>query len=242
MGLLAKENAITFLAIVPLTYFVFTNANISKIIFSKQFLFVIAAAVFLTIRFSILGFEIGEPVRELMNNPFLKLEGNQYVDFTFSEKNGKPFFYTLLEYLRLLIVPHPLTHDYYPRQIEMMNFGDWQVILSVLIYFGMGIYGLIRTLKKDPVGYGILFFLITLSIVSNIVFSVGTNMGERFIFMPSLGFCLIIGVLGWRFFDSKKWREFNYRFQSTQTCLGYFGSCFGSLFCKIIQSKFRLEK
>lgn len=201
-GLLAKENAITFLAVVPLAFFVFTNARI-KDIATLTAPYITAAAVFLFIRFSVLGpFEIGEPVRELMNNPFLKLEGNQYVDFTFSEKMAT-IFYTLLEYLRLLIIPHPLTHDYYPRQIEMMSFGDWQVILSVLIYVGAGIYGLIRALKKDPIGFGILFYLITLSIVSNIVFSVGTNMGERFIFMPSVGFCLILGVLGYRFAISR---------------------------------------
>jgi hypothetical protein len=201
-GLLAKENAITFLAVVPLAFFIFTNARI-KDIATLTAPYITAAAVFLFIRFSVLGpFEIGEPVRELMNNPFLKLEGNQYVDFTFSEKMAT-IFYTLLEYLRLLIIPHPLTHDYYPRQIEMMSFGDWQVILSVLIYVGAGIYGLIRALKKDPIGFGILFYLITLSIVSNIVFSVGTNMGERFIFMPSVGFCLILGVLGYRFAFSR---------------------------------------
>lgn len=217
-GLLAKENAITFLAIVPLTFFVFTKANFKQIIILTT-PYVTAAGIFLSIRFSILGLEIGEPVRELMNNPFLKLVGNQYVDFSFSEKMAT-IFYTLLEYLRLLIVPHPLTHDYYPRQVDIMSFGNWQVILSVLIYVSMGVYGLIRTLKKDPIGYGILFFLITLSIVSNIVFSVGTNMGERFIFMPSLGFCLILGVLGYRFSNRKNTGKAQANYSQIKPVLG----------------------
>ncbi|NJK83558.1 MAG: tetratricopeptide repeat protein [Saprospiraceae bacterium] len=55
--------------------------------------------------------------------------------------------------------------------------------------------------------YSILFYFITLSIVSNIVFPIGTNMGERFLFMPSVGFCLAISVLLWqvhqRLFDTK---------------------------------------
>lgn len=216
LALLAKENAITFLAIVPLSYFVFTKAKTSKII-GQMVPFVAATVVFLAIRFSILGVGVGEPVRELMNNPFLKLVGNQYVDFTFGEKMAT-IFYTLGAYVKLLIIPHPLSHDYYPRQVDIMSFGDWQVILSAIMYFGMGIYGLMRALKKDPVGFGILFYLITLSIVSNIVFSVGTNMGERFIFMPSLGFCLILGVLGYRF--AKRGSEKITNFKQLSTILG----------------------
>ena len=49
--------------------------------------------------------------------------------------------------------------------------------------------------KRSLISFGIAYFLISLSIVSNIVFSVGTNMAERFLFMPSLGFCLVISVL-----------------------------------------------
>ena len=40
--------------------------------------------------------------------------------------------------------------------------------------------------------FGIFYYLITLSIVSNLVFPVGTNMGERFVFMPSVGFVLVV--------------------------------------------------
>ena len=58
--------------------------------------------------------------------------------------------------------------------------------------------------KKDLISYGILFFLITLSIVSNIVFPVGTNMSERFMFMPSVGFCLILAALAWRWAATKE--------------------------------------
>ena len=50
--------------------------------------------------------------------------------------------------------------------------------------------------KRDPLVFGILFYLITLSVVSNLVFPIGTNMAERFLFMPSIGFCLGGGFAG----------------------------------------------
>ncbi len=193
LALLSKENAITFLAVVPLTYFFFSRANVRQVIL-QTLPFVAAAAVFLVIRTSVIGLLPGEPPKELMNNPFLKLVGTQYVDFSAGEKFAT-IFYTLGKYLQLLVLPHPLTHDYYPRHIPILGFGDWKVILSLLVYLALGIYALLRLPKKDPVSYGILFFLATISIVSNIVFPVGTTMNERFAYMPSVGFCLVVAVL-----------------------------------------------
>jgi len=79
-----------------------------------------------------------------------------------------------------------------------MSFGNIKVIFSLLAYLAMTIYAIIGLRKKDFVSFGILFFLMTTSIISNIIFPVGTNMSERFMFMPSVGFSFILGILGWR--------------------------------------------
>ncbi|MEM1318782.1 MAG: tetratricopeptide repeat protein [Bacteroidota bacterium] len=196
LALMAKENAITFLAIVPLTFYFFTDSNVERI--ARQTIpFVAAAALFLAIRGAVLGWSLGEPSMELMNNPFLKLEAKQWVAFSFGEKMAT-ITYTLGKYVQLLFFPHPLTHDYYPRHVNIMSWGDWQVLLSAALYLGMIIVAVIGFLKKDLLSFSILFFLATLSIVSNIVFPVGTNMSERFLFMPSVGFCLAIALLAGR--------------------------------------------
>ncbi len=197
LALLAKENPITFLAVLPLTYFIFTKADKSEII--KQTVpFLVAGIIFLGIRHSVLGGGFGGENMELMNNPFLKMENGRYIPYSGGEKIATIFF-TLGQYIKLLFFPHPLTHDYYPYHVGTMNFGDWRVILSFLMYVGLGIYALMGIMKKDIVAFGIAFYIITLSIVSNIVFPVGTNMAERFMFMPSVGFCLVLGVLAYRF-------------------------------------------
>jgi len=194
LALLAKENAITFLAIVPLSYFIFTDAKFGKIALQTA-PFLVAAIIFLAIRGAVLGGNFGGSTSmELMNNPFLKIEDNRWMAFSFSEKMAT-ITYTLGKYLQLLVVPHPLTHDYYPRHVDLMSWGNWKVLLSVITHVGLGIYALIGLFKKQPISYAILFYLITLSIVSNIVFPIGTNMAERFIFMPSVGFCLAAGIL-----------------------------------------------
>jgi len=85
-----------------------------------------------------------------------------------------------------------------------MSFGDWEVLLSLALYGLLGFLAVAGLRKKDPISYGILFFLLTTSIISNIVFPVGTNMSERFMFMPSVGFCFILAVLAWRWANTKK--------------------------------------
>jgi tetratricopeptide (TPR) repeat protein len=112
--------------------------------------------------------------------------------------------YTLGKYIVLLLIPHPLTHDYYPRHIDIMTFGNPLVIISLLAYIGLLIWGTKQFLQGKIIGFGILFYLVTLFIVSNIVFAVGTNMAERFVFMPSIGFCLVISVLLTTLFKTKQ--------------------------------------
>jgi tetratricopeptide (TPR) repeat protein len=77
-------------------------------------------------------------------------------------------------------------------------------LASLALYGLLGFLAIRGFAKKDIIGYGILFFLLTTSIISNIVFPVGTNMSERFMFMPSVGFCLVLAVLVWHFAKPKQ--------------------------------------
>jgi Flp pilus assembly protein TadD len=190
IGLLSKENAITLVVLVPLAYWFFRQTSLLKIA-GSTLPFVVVAGIFLVLRTSVLGFSLGEPSGELMNNPFLKLVGNQYVPLSADEKFATILF-TLGKYLQLMVFPHPLTHDYYPRHIEIMRFADWQVLLSGLAYVGLVVVAVIGLVRRTVVGFGVIFFLVTLSIVSNLVFPIGTNMSERFMYLPSLGLILAL--------------------------------------------------
>ncbi|MCA0234835.1 MAG: glycosyltransferase family 39 protein [Bacteroidetes bacterium] len=193
LACLSKENAVTFVAVIPLALWVFRGASAAAIL-KNMAPVAVAFLAFFFIRGTILNWKFGGAPMELMNNPYLKLQGNQWVAFTGAEKLAT-IFYTLLKYVQLLFVPHPLTHDYYPRTIDIMTFSNGAVLLSVLLYAGMSYYAISGLGKRDPLRFGILFYLLTLSIVSNIVFPIGTNMGERFAFMPSVGFCMVLASL-----------------------------------------------
>lgn len=192
-GLLSKENAITFLAVIPVSLWFFRKDwSVSTI--TTLWPLALATILFLLIRGSVIGWNTGEPPLEMLNNPFVKLVGNQYVFFSGAERWGTLLF-TLLLYLKLLVWPIPLTHDYYPRHIAIHDFGDPLVWLSVLLHVGL-IIVIIRGWKNRTLpAFAAFYYLATLSVVSNIVFPVGTNMSERFLFMPSVGFALFLGWL-----------------------------------------------
>jgi tetratricopeptide (TPR) repeat protein len=182
LAYLSKENTVTFLAVIPLAIYFFTDHKLKDNLVSFVPL-VVATIIFLGIRQAILGSFTAPVAKELMNNPFLEAStGEKYATI----------FYTLGLYIKLLFYPHPLTYDYYPKQIPIIGWDDIRAWGSLLIYVVLGIYALITFRKKSLVSFSIIFFIATLSVVSNLVFPVGTFMNERFIFISSIGFCLII--------------------------------------------------
>jgi tetratricopeptide (TPR) repeat protein len=64
------------------------------------------------------------------------------------------------------------------------------LVLTILIA-GWGIKGF---WNKKPTFYAFLFYLATFSIVSNIVFPIGSFMNERFMYIPSIGFAMFLGI------------------------------------------------
>lgn len=106
-------------------------------------------------------------------------------------------FYIYLEYLKLLVFPHPLSWDYSFSQITVKTFGDPSVILSVIL-FGALVYVAFRGLKtKNTLAFWLIFYFACFSIFANLTRSltIGSNLGERFLFVPSIAFCVLL-VLG----------------------------------------------
>jgi hypothetical protein len=194
MGILSKENAITFLAVIPLTLYFFTKASWSTIIKACMPLMV-ATLIYLVIRYNAVGFfTVGNEITDLMNNPFAGM--------TTGEKFAT-IFYTLWKYIQLLFYPHPLTHDYYPYAIPKLNWGDYRAFLPLLLYLGLGFLALKGMAKKSIFSYCLLFFIITLSITSNFVFPVGTFMNDRFIYMSSVAFCILVAYFSIHYLQDK---------------------------------------
>lgn len=190
-GLFSKENAVTFLAVIPLALlFKGTERKLDYVWTLLPAL--VASAIFIVVRSRVLGGVLDTTHQEMvLNNPFVNTTKAQEI---------ATVLLTWGIYFKLLIFPHPLTHDYYPHQIEITNFSNgvvWFVLLIVLAMLAYVVYVLVQIFKgkrsdNQIFAFGIALFFITFSITSNLLFNIGTFMNERFMFMPLLGFALVV--------------------------------------------------
>lgn len=187
-GILAKENAFMFLGLIPMAWWVFRSWNFDK----KGWMLLGTLAgiglIYFSMRYHAIGYLKGADPETLsvMNNPFKGMN--------LGERLGT-IAYTMLDYVRLLVFPHPLTHDYYPYHIPITNFGQWQPWAALFLYVPAIYYALTGVWKKNTGAYGMAFYLSTLLVISNILFPVGTFMNERFLYMPSFGIALTLAWL-----------------------------------------------
>ena len=186
LALLAKESPITLIAIVPLTLFVFTRADAARL-GRVMVPIAIAAATYLAIRSSVLTSQIGGGAISLIDNSLVAAP-----DFAHREATA---FYIAAKYLALLFLPHPMSSDYSFRQIPIVGFDNPIAIGSLILHVALGVFAVMRLTRKDPVGYGILFYLVGMSLVANVLFLTRSTMADRFLFMPSLGFCIVVVVV-----------------------------------------------
>ncbi len=191
LSMLSKENAFTYIALIPLSLFVLQKMSLQEAIkFSIPF-FVVAAA-YLALRTGMLykapipGVVVPTENPDIMENPFVGADVATRL---------ATIGVILLHYFLLLIVPHPMSSDYSFNQIPWTSFADPIALLGWVLYIGMGVYAAVRIWKRDVVALGILLYLAPLSLVTNLLFNIGAPMADRFLYVPSFGFCLAIAFL-----------------------------------------------
>ena len=190
LALFSKETAITFLAVIPFIFFFYRNENIKRSSYITPAV-ALPAIFFLFARSYVLS----------VNN------ANQGSDIFFIDNFlvGAPSAAARLAteigilglYLKLLFIPYPLVCDYSCYSMPFLGFDNLGVLISLVTYCALIVIAVRGLLKKskDPFVFPIVFFLITISLFSNIPFLIGTAMGERLLFFPSVGFCLIVALL-----------------------------------------------
>ncbi len=174
-----KESAITFLAVFPLVIWFFSEKNISQNL-KVSGLMVIPAAFFLLVRHQVLGKQPHDEKISILDNFVVGADS----------KMGElaSAFRMCFQYLKTLVFPHPLVSDMGFPQMKPVGFGDVFALLGLVLFVGGGIWALMNLKKRHFLAFAILFFLITISLYSNVFVLIGTSYGERLLYVPTLGF------------------------------------------------------
>jgi protein O-mannosyl-transferase len=89
------------------------------------------------------------------------------------------------------VLPITLSADYSYKQIPLvMGLGDWRAWAGLGLASGALLLGLQRSYRAPVLAYAILF-----SVTSNVLFPIGTIMGERLAYAPTLGLALLAAIL-----------------------------------------------
>ena len=191
LSFLSKETSFTFLIIIPLIFFIFKKEDQKRNI-KISVCILVAAVIFLVIRYSILNHHNANNVAKI------DITENMLVNKSLSlESRIATTILILGLYVKLLFVPYPLICDYSYDSLPYTHFNN-PLVLATMAFYICVLFLIFRRLTKDrrdPYAFGMLFFLITISIISNIPFLIKSTMAERFMFFPSAGFCLIVALL-----------------------------------------------
>lgn len=190
-GYMSKVNIFTFVFIIPLVFYYFTDIKPKKILIST--LMVIAVLVLIVMFPRLI---IGTAVR-----PMQYIENPLQFDPTFAERIGTSMM-VLLFYLKMLIYPHPLVFYYGYNMIPVSTFSNPLVWVSFLIYAGMFGYAIFTFRKKSILSFAILFYLFNIGIFSNLLAPPTGIVAERFMYVASLGFSLALAYVLFRIFKT----------------------------------------
>jgi Flp pilus assembly protein TadD len=193
LALLAKEGALVFLGAIPLMLYFFRDIELKALVREMVPLVVVSVLWFALYQWVI---HSNAPPMHAYN-----LDDNSLVGAkTFFEREATAF-YMMGRYLLLLFFPHPLSYDYSYNEIPIVSFANAKAIIPFLISAVLVFIAIRELKKKSFVSFGILFFFITISMTSNLIMLIGATMADRFLYVPSLGFCIILTYFWIRFLD-----------------------------------------
>lgn len=189
LGFLSKTSILPFLALYPLVLWFFTDYPPKRYI---PIVVVVLVAALLAMYIPRMFLPQVGRVDHYIENPL-------YFEKDLWLRLGTAFS-SLLFYLRILVYPHPLLYYYGYDMIPMVGLGNIWALLSFVIYAALFIYAIAKFRKKDLLSFAILWYLIAISMYSNLLVPVVGIVSERFLFTASLGFVMALVILIFRLF------------------------------------------
>jgi protein O-mannosyl-transferase len=185
-SLLCKETSICYLGIIPIFLYFFTSTGWNRIM-KLTLPFAGVIVVYLFVHQKIFGSLTSNETMTIVNNSLMAAKSKMDMYAT--------NFVMLGKYLCLLFVPYPLSWDYSFPQFPIVSWANAEALASLFIYIVMGVLIIMGFKKKSIYSFSMLFYLATLFLASNLVLKIACSFGERFLFSPSIGFCMAMPVL-----------------------------------------------
>ncbi|MFY9222345.1 MAG: tetratricopeptide repeat protein [Blastocatellia bacterium] len=182
LSLLCKESGIVFFGILLLIQFCTKTSWKEKLIPTpKSWGYVLTTIPYLIIRIWITG-AFGVPKSGQM------LGGESFSTRVYTMSFG------YIKYFQMLVWPSKLYTEYDFSVIPKITSVNFTVVLSLVTILLIIIIGFWQTNKNRIIVFGILFFFVATSIVSNVFLPTGILISERTIYLAVGSICLLMGA------------------------------------------------
>jgi len=183
-ALMSKEIALMILPVIFYLDMFFLNKNWSKALFNSLF-FVFPLAVYSFLRYLALGQYFAGDVKTTVVENVLKFVSFPERIFTALK--------VLVLYVEKLIWPTHLSADYSYNAISVVKnlFISPMSIVGLMLLVVFVFLLISNKTRRTGFGFAAAMFLFPYLMISNLIIPVGTIMGERLMYFPSLGFALV---------------------------------------------------
>ena len=97
--------------------------------------------------------------------------------------------------VRLLVWPHPLSWDYSYAAIEPVRRWTDPGLMAGIALIAAALFAGIRSFSsRRHVFLSLTFWLLPYLLVANVLVLIGTIFAERLLYLPSVGFCMLVGL------------------------------------------------
>lgn len=185
LSLLSKENSVMFLPIIFL-YDVSLSESVLKS-FKKIAPLIITVIIWLIIHQLVIANS-----REVVQYTFLD---NSILSSTSILDQKATALGIFARYYLKAFYPYEMAYDYSFSHFPIIHLYSIYAILGIFI-FALSIYTIIKFFKSEPIiSIGVSFMFFSLLLTSNIFFLIGSTMADRFLFIPSIGSVLLMGLI-----------------------------------------------
>lgn len=189
LSFLSKESSIIILIIIPILLIFFTSMSYKKV-FGLSSLFLVMFIAFVFLKYQLIGSAGINKSISIINYPYLGHEDNLPTSV-----------YIFGKYLKLLILPHPLLHDYTYNHVPAVTWLNLGTLLSALTGLGIAYFIVKNFRNKNLIAFALLFLLIGLSAGIGHTLILGGFMAERFLYTSTLGFAMFLVLMLLKIFN-----------------------------------------
>jgi tetratricopeptide (TPR) repeat protein len=198
LALFSKESSITYFAIIPLLLWLNKSVHLKQLIVPTGIMLLLSIGFYGLHSYIINSMDrpMDAGLFEVLNNPIAGVSDPAI-------RYGTAFYLQVL-YLGKLLFPVELLHDYSYNLIPNISLGTAKGISGLLIFIGLvgsAVYGII---KRNLLGIMAAFYLLGIAVVSQLFIPIGALFAERFLFVPSIAFCVTIAFILNHFLGKKQ--------------------------------------